>query len=62
MPTEVERLVTPLEARISGYERELKKATNVANREARNIESTIDIDVAGIGATGLKVTLIGTVA
>ncbi len=38
MATEVERLVTLLEARITGYERELKKASQQADREARNIE------------------------
>lgn len=39
MAVEVERLITLLEARITGYERELKKSVAVANRSAKQIET-----------------------
>jgi len=39
MAVEVERMVTLLEARISGFERELKRAPKVADRQAKAIEN-----------------------
>lgn len=57
MATDLEKLVVQLSADIKGYEREMRKAVGVTNRQARDIEKRFQLmnrNLDGIGKSAAR--------